>query len=113
MLQNFSLLLLIVGFELLTAACGLGRGYYSNRLLQREGEDALRCELDIGLFACRLNAATSASSGDRTDCRAFASAENSAEDGARSRSNANLGCSVLAARSSFLLAVIGFDVVPL
>src|SRR5689334_1056458 len=97
MLQNLSLLLLIVGFELLTAACGLGRGYYSNRLLQREGQDALGSKLDVGLFACGLNAATSASSGDRTDRRAFTSAENSAEDGARSRPNANLGCCVLAA----------------
>jgi hypothetical protein len=113
MLQNVSLLLLIVGFEFLTGARRLGRGYYSNRLLQSEGENALGGELDVGLFARCLHAGTSASSGSCADCGAFASTENSAEDGTRCGSNTNLRSSVFASRACLLFKVIGFDVVPL
>jgi len=104
---------LIIGFELLTRARRLARGYYSNRLLQREGQDAFGREFDIGLFAGRLNAAASAGSSNRSDCRTFAAAENSTENGASRGSDSNLGGSILAARSGFLLEVIGFNVVPL
>ena len=115
LLQVLSLLFLLrlIGcFQFLTGSRRLSRGYYSNRLLQCEGQDPFGRELDVGFLAGRLNPATRARTGNAANGGAFAAAKNSAKNCARHCSTANFGSGILAARSGFLLEVVGLDVIP-
>src|SRR6266496_4857461 len=91
-----------VGIELLSFACWLIRGYYSNRRLKSEGQDLLRRELDIRLLACGLNAAARSCASDGTNRSPFSTAKDSAENGTGDCAAADFLRRILAARTGLL-----------